>query len=93
MGQVLGQCCVKNENNIDPYQQEDPMLTESSNAGNKEVKKIISTQEKYDDFNRTGDDVKRISEKELKKLNRYQQFEKKFPFYLMDVNGFIMRIR
>ena len=28
----------------------------------------------------------------LKKLGRYSQFEKKFPFYKMDVNGFILHI-
>ena len=71
----------------------DPLDTESTNAGQRKVKKIISTQEKFEDFNTTGDDVNRLSAAALKKLNRYQRFEKKFPFYLMDVNGFTMRLR
>ena len=34
-----------------------------------------------------------MTEAQIKKLNRYKQFEKKFPFYQMDVNGYIHRIK
>ena len=45
------------------------------------------------DFNKTGDDVKAISEAKLAKMDRLQRFEKLFPFYRMDVNGYSLRIR
>ena len=45
------------------------------------------------DFNPTGDDVKKLSNNQMKKLNRFQKFEHKFPFYQMDVNGYIFRIK
>ena len=44
------------------------------------------------DFNKFGDDVKEISKAELNKLSRFEQFEKRFPFYKMDVNRFILLI-
>jgi len=37
--------------------------------------------------------VKEISENKLKKMDRYTRFEKTFPFYKMDVNGYILRIK
>ena len=37
--------------------------------------------------------MKKISAAALAKLNRYQKFEKHFPFYLMDVNGFMHLVR
>ena len=45
------------------------------------------------DFNTEGDDVKELSESKLKKMDRYTRFEKLFPFYRMDVNGYILRIK
>jgi len=45
------------------------------------------------DFNTEGDDVKVISESKLEKMDRYTRFEKLFPFYRMDVNGYILRIK
>lgn len=45
--------------------------------------------QKLGDFNQEGDDASKLTEKQLMKLNRYQKFEKLFPFYLMDVNGFM----
>ena len=34
-----------------------------------------------------------MSESELIKLDRYDKFEKVFPFYRMDVNGYILRVK
>ena len=57
------------------------------------VKQALTESQKLDDFNEHGDDRKKLSAKQLKKLNRYQQFEKLFPFYLMDVNGFMFTLK
>ena len=46
----------------------------------------------YDHDSDGGDDVEEITPLQLKKLGRYQQFEKQFPFYKMDVNGYIFHI-
>lgn len=45
------------------------------------------------DFNQDGDDVKELTVAKLKKMDRYEKFEKQFPFYKMDVNGYILRIK
>ena len=45
------------------------------------------------DHNPDGDDRKQITQEELAKLDRYQRFEKRFPFYRMDVNGYILKIK
>jgi hypothetical protein len=34
------------------------------------------------------DDAEDISARELAKLDRYQRFEKYFPFYKMDINAY-----
>ena len=44
-------------------------------------------------FKHNGDDVKEISKQELDKKNRYEKFEYLFPFYRMDVAGYMFRIR
>lgn len=54
---------------------------------------MLTMDERLDDFNMEGDDAQKLTELELMKLNRYQRFEKFFPFYLMDVNGFMYMIR
>ena len=38
-----------------------------------------------------GDDVTEV--KNYDKLNRYEKFEKFFPFFRMDINGFIMNVK
>ena len=45
------------------------------------------------DFNKEGDDVREKSIKELEKMDRYTKFEHKFPFYRMDVNGYMLRMK
>ena len=40
------------------------------------------------DFSKDDDDVKALSKAALAKLDRYQRFEKYFPFYRMDINGY-----
>ena len=39
------------------------------------------------------DDRNPLTEEEMEKLNRFEQFEHSFPMYLMDVSGFIMHIK
>lgn len=46
----------------------------------------------YDHKTDGGDDVPSITPISLRKLDRYCQFEKMFPFYKMDVNGFILHL-
>lgn len=38
------------------------------------------------------DDVPEIQASKLKDMDRYEQFEKYYPFYRMDVNGFIFHL-
>ena len=58
-----------------------------------ESKKLkVERKEMYDHDSDGGDDVEEITPFQLKKLGRYQQFEKQFPFYKMDVNGYIFHI-
>ena len=40
------------------------------------------------DVSKDDDDVKELTKAELAKLDRYQRFEKYFPFYRMDINGY-----
>ena len=56
---------------------------DASTAAEKSVK-----AEFLKDFKKDDDDVKEISKADLAKLDRYQQFEKYFPFYRMDINGY-----
>ena len=35
----------------------------------------------------------RLNEKELSKLDKYERFERQFPFYTIDVNAFIVHIK
>jgi len=37
-------------------------------------------------------DKKALSKDKMKDLNRWERFEKSFPFYRMDVNGFMKLI-
>jgi hypothetical protein len=46
-----------------------------------------------DDFNLYGDDRRALSEKEYERLNRYEKVEYTFPFYKMDVNGYVFKIK
>ena len=46
-----------------------------------------------EDFNPYADDRKALTEREFKKLNRYEKVEFTFPFYKMDVNGFVFKVK
>ena len=46
-----------------------------------------------EDHNLYGDDVKELTTIQLKILPRYSRFEKEFPFYKMDINGFGMHLK
>lgn len=45
------------------------------------------------DFNEYSDDCSTLNDEEFDKLGRYERFEKSFPFYKMDVNGFMVLIK
>ena len=45
------------------------------------------------DFNEYTDDCSTIGDDDLEKLGRYARFEKSFPFYKMDVNGFMVLMK
>jgi hypothetical protein len=47
--------------------------------------------EQIKDHNLKGDDVTEI--KNYHRLDRYQKFEKLFPFWRMDINGFMMYVK
>jgi len=62
---------------------------------NNEVEAALDKRKaKYlNDFNEEGDDVKTIDTQAYEELGRYEKFEKSFPFYKMDVNGFMVLIK
>ena len=39
-----------------------------------------------------GDDVESIQTRKLRRMERYSRFEKYFPFYKMDINGYIFHV-
>ena len=99
--QYFQQClqCLRGQHNVE---QADPFVNTSGREKLvKEEEKVvrphtdsqISDKAKISDFNQHGDDVKKVSQKQLDKMNRYQKFEHLFPFYQMDVNGYILRIK
>ena len=45
------------------------------------------------DFNAQGDDVKELTAAQMAKLSPIERFEKIFPFYEMDINGFTLRTK
>ena len=45
------------------------------------------------DHNLNDDDVKEIKDSKLSKMDQFERFQYKFPFYRMDVNGYIMHIK
>lgn len=45
------------------------------------------------DFNEYSNACDTLDDDELDNLGRYQRFEKSFPFYKMDVNGFMVLIK
>ena len=46
-----------------------------------------------DDFNPYGDDRRTLTAKEFGRLNRYEKLEYTFPFYKMDVNGYVFKVK
>ena len=59
-----------------------------------EEQENMERKQKYlEDFNEEGDDVRKLTTVELMALNRFKRFEKSFPFYRMDVNGFMELVR
>ena len=54
---------------------------------------IKVNKEVLGDHNPDGDDVDIISDTKMQVLDRFCKFEKKFPFYRMDVNGYIVKIK
>lgn len=54
----------------------------------------FKTDSKFiNDHHLDKDDRKPLTKQQFGMMDRYQQFEHKFPFYLMDVNGYIMHIK
>ena len=39
------------------------------------------------------DDRKKLTQKQLDEMNRFEVFEHSLPFYLMDVSGYVMHIK
>jgi len=49
--------------------------------------------ERIQDHKMDGDDVDTIAYAKLSKMDRFERFEYSFPFYKMDVNGYIVHIK
>jgi hypothetical protein len=99
----MGICCIKGQG-ADPYagghrgkdeldERLDTKASMHSEKNKVKLEQAMTDKQKLEDFNRTGDDAKKLTSAQLAKLNRYQKFEKYFPFYLMDVNGFMHLVR
>ena len=86
----MGNCCIKKPA-VDPFEadasaQKDRLV---DSVVTTDLERDISTKKEFlKDSKRDDDDVKELSTRELSKLDRYQRFEKYFPFYRMDVNGY-----
>ena len=64
--------------------------------GSKEEEQAFKDLDKpvgLDDFNPYGDDRRALTEKEFARLNRYEKMEYTFPFYKMDVNGYVFKVK
>jgi hypothetical protein len=53
----------------------------------------MGLNEQLSHHNSFSNDVALLSDKELKKLGRYERFEKQFPFYTMCIGGYSRMIR
>ena len=91
MGQVIC-CCFKKGKHTESvinaeYSAIRNNLIESETSADEE--RSISKKAQYlNDAKKDDDDYPAITPAELNKLDRYAQFERKFPFYRIDANGF-----
>ena len=54
---------------------------------------MVVNEEMVSDHKSNADDVKTISKSKLEKMDMYERLEYRFPFYKMDVNGYIVHIK
>ena len=54
---------------------------------------MMTSQKRIKDFHKNKHDVDALNERALAKLDRFTRFEKMFPFYRMDVNGFVFKLK
>jgi hypothetical protein len=54
---------------------------------------MVVNQEMVSDHKSNADDVKNISKSKLQKMDMYERLEYRFPFYKMDVNGYIVHVK
>ncbi len=87
-----------NKDGIGPHQelQENDQyqsgLPNSKNMVEKDKNLEISF-ERIEDHKLDGDDVKDMLKSKLKEMDYLERFEYRFPFYHMDVNGYIVHIK
>lgn len=60
---------------------------------NIEDKNMKVDSEMIKDHKLDQDDVKAKSKSKLQKMDMFERFQYRFPFYHMDVNGFMMHIK
>jgi hypothetical protein len=95
MGNAV-KCCVPEKGNT---MADDDLAALRSGSTNKEGQPAEASvsQKKaaslLKDFNASGDDVKELTAAQLSKLQPVERFEKLFPFYRMDINGFQLRTK
>ena len=63
-------CCGKRD--VNRYHDTGERVQPKDAQGNPIVKQVLTQEKALKNFNRKGDDVKKISEAELKKLNVFQ---------------------
>ena len=54
---------------------------------------MVVNKEMVADHKLDADDAKNILKSKLVAMDMYERLEYRFPFYLMDVNGYIMHIK
>ena len=77
--------CLKED--TDNVKRQKSIATEFAKKG------IINNTTELDDHNYDKDDRDEISPKQLAKMERYERFDHRFPFYKMDVNGFVFHVK
>jgi hypothetical protein len=66
-----------------------------SKSGNNQDKEYdeLAYEEDLENFNRNGPDAPEVSSIKLALMNNQEKFEHHFPFYRMDVNGYVYLIK
>ena len=54
---------------------------------------MVADAQMLKDHSLSKNDVSKISNSKLQSMDKYERLQYRFPFYLMDVNGFCMHVK